>query len=115
MSWLIWAVCAPVESFEPVAPAYACNTSALSESALVVLVVSEGVSNRSVMPTGTPIPWLSEPPKQATSIVLPTVVVIDGAERPAAPPEALMGAVVSTLKYALIPPATEEEGETLKV
>src|SRR5206468_4462051 len=37
MSWLILAVCAPVDAFEPVAPAYACNTSALSEPALVVV------------------------------------------------------------------------------
>ena len=33
----------------------------------------------------------------------------DGVELPCAPPEALMGLIVSTLKYALIPPATLEE------
>jgi hypothetical protein len=41
-------------------------------------------------------------------------VVIDGVEPLAAPPEALMGLAVSTLKYALIPPATRED-ETVKV
>jgi len=41
--------------------------------------------------------------------------VIDGVELLAAPPEALMGLVVSTLTYALIPPAMREEGETVKV
>jgi hypothetical protein len=40
-------------------------------------------------------------------------VVIDGAEPLAAPPDALMGFVVSTLKYALIPPTTRED-ETVK-
>ena len=62
--------------------------------------------NRSVMPEGMPIAELSERPKPATSSVLATVVVIDGAELPAAPPDALMGLVGSTLTYALIPPAT---------
>ena len=52
-------------------------------------------------------------PKQATSLVFATVVVIVGAEKPTCPLEALMGAVVSTLKYVLIPPATLEE-ETVK-
>src|SRR5204862_2976422 len=52
-------------------------------------------------------------PKPATSIGFATVVVIDGAERLTAPLDALMGLVVSTLKYALIPPATLEE-ETVK-
>ena len=52
-------------------------------------------------------------PKQATSLVFATVVVIVGAEEPTCPLEALMGAVVSTLKYVLIPPATLEE-ETVK-
>ncbi|TMA83498.1 MAG: hypothetical protein E6J77_14230 [Deltaproteobacteria bacterium] len=52
-------------------------------------------------------------PKQATSLVFATVVVIVGAEEATCPLEALMGAVVSTLKYVLIPPATLEE-ETVK-
>src|SRR5437867_12254775 len=58
------------------------------------------------MPEGAPIAEPPARPKQATSIVLATVVVIDGAELVACPPEALMGLVVSTLKYELIPPAT---------
>ncbi len=33
----------------------------------------------------------------------------DGVELLAAPPDALMGLLVSTLKYALIPPATRED------
>ena len=65
------------------------------------------------MPDGAPMAELPERPKQATSIVFATVVVIDGAEELTAPLEALMGLVVSTLKYALIPPATLEE-ETVK-
>jgi len=41
-------------------------------------------------------------------------VVIDGVELLAAPPKTLTGLVVSTLEYALIPPATRED-ETVKV
>ena len=110
MSWPMVAVLV-VDAFDPVAPAVACGTSALSEAALLepdVMAV-----NRSVMPDGAPMAELPERPKQATSIVFATVVVIDGAELVAWPPEALMGLVVSTLKYALIPPATLEE-ETVK-
>ena len=106
-----WPMVAPVDAFDPVAPAVACGTSALSEAALVPPEVSAW--NRSVMPDGAPIAELLERPKAATSIVLATVVVIDGAERLTAPLDALMGLVVSTLKYALIPPATLEE-ETVK-
>ena len=102
----------PVDAFDPVAPAVACGTSALSEAALLEPDVT--AVNRSVMPDGAPMSELPERPKQATSIVFATVVVIDGAELVAWPPEALMGLVVSTLKYALIPPATLEE-ETVKV
>src|SRR5947208_4849604 len=102
----------PVDAFDPVAPAVACGTSALSEAALLEPDVT--AVNRSVMPDGAPMSELPERPKQATSIVFATVVVIDGAELVAWPPEALMGAVVSTLKYALIPPATLEE-ETVKM
>ena len=47
-------------------------------------------------------------------MVLATVVVIDGVEELASPPDALIGLVVSTLSYALIPPATRED-ETVKV
>ena len=101
----------PVDAFDPVAPAVACGTSALSEPALLEPDVSAW--NRSVMPDGAPMAELPERPKQATSIVFATVVVIDGAEELTAPLEALMGLVVSTLKYALIPPATLEE-ETVK-
>jgi hypothetical protein len=103
MSWLTWAVF-PVDAFEPVAPAVACDASALSEAEVEPL--EDSTWNRSVMPDGAPIAALLERPKPATSIVLATVVVIDGAEALADPPEALMGLVVSTLKYALIPPAT---------
>ena len=70
--------------------------------------------NRSVMPDGAPIAEPSLRPKQATSIVLATVVVIDRVELLACSLEALMGLVVSTLKYALIPPATRED-VTVKV
>src|SRR5437762_8279369 len=102
----------PVDAFDPVAPAVACGTSALSEAALLEPDVT--AVNRSVMPDGAPMSELPERPKQATSIVFATVVVIDGAELVAWPPEALMGLVASTLKYALIPPATLEE-ETVKM
>ncbi len=107
-----WPMVAPVDAFDPVAPAVACGTSALSEAALVPPEVSAW--NRSVMPDGAPIAELLERPKAATSIVLATVVVIDGAEELTPPLEALMGLVVSTLKYALIPPATRDD-ETLKL
>src|SRR5438093_336245 len=110
MSWPMVAVF-PVDVFEPLAPAAACATSALSEAALVELDVSAW--NRWVMPVGAPIAEPSLRPKQATSMVLATVVVIDGVELLTCPPDALMGLVVSTLEYALIPPATRE-GETVK-
>jgi hypothetical protein len=105
-----WPMVAFVAVFEPVAPAAACAASALSELALGLDAV--WTWKRSVMPDGGTICVLPDSPKQATSIVLATVVVIDGAELPACPPEALMGLVVSTLKYALIPPATGVFGET---
>src|SRR5437763_1839891 len=120
MSWLIWAVLVfggpDVDAFEPLAPGLACNASAFSEEASVVVPPELELStlNRSVMPDGAPTALLSERPKHPTSIVLSTVVVIEGVELPAAPPDALMGFVVSTLKYALIPPAMREEGETVK-
>src|SRR5438034_4020556 len=111
MSWLMSAVF-PVDAFAPVTPGIACDASALSEAASVEpLEVSAW--NRSVMPAGAPIAEPSMRPKQATSIALATVVVIDGVEPVGCPSEALIGAVVSTLKYALIPPATREE-ETVK-
>src|SRR5207245_2056854 len=69
--------------------------------------------NCCVMPAGAPIAEPSLRPKQATSMVLATVVVIDGVELLTCPPDALMGLVVSTLEYALIPPATRED-ETVK-
>src|SRR5437016_11923482 len=106
-----WPMVAFVDAFDPVAPAVACGTSALSEAALLP---DASAWNRSVMPDGAPIAELLERPKAATSIVLATVVVIDGAEELTAPLEALMGLVVSTLKYALIPPATRDD-ETLKL
>ncbi len=106
-----WPMVAFVDAFDPVAPAVACDTSALSEAALLEPDVT--ALNRSVMPDGAPMAELPERPKQATSIVFATVVVIDGAEEFTAPFEALMGLVVSTLKYVLIPPATLEE-ETVK-
>src|SRR5438128_103539 len=106
-----WPMVAFVDAFDPVAPAVACGTSALSEAALLEPDVT--ALNRSVMPDGAPMAELPERPKQATSIVFATVVVIDGAEELTAPLEALMGLVVSTLKYALIPPTTLEE-ETVK-
>src|SRR5207247_1510886 len=45
------------------------------------------------MPEGAPIAELSLRPKQATSIVLKAVVVIDGVELLTCPPDASMGAV----------------------
>ncbi len=107
-----WPMVAFDAVFAPVAPAAACAASALSEAVLVELDVWRW--NRSVMPDGATICVLPASPKQATSIVLATVVVIDGAEALTAPPNALMGVFVSTLKYALIPPATRED-ETVKV
>src|SRR5207247_1816038 len=95
--WLAGAVLvlgAPdVDAFEPLAPGLACNASALSEEASVVVPPELELSalNRSVMPDGAPTSLLSARPKQPTSIVLATVVVIDGAELLAAPPDALMG------------------------
>src|SRR5439155_634801 len=112
MSWPMLAVL-PVDAFEPLAPAVACATSALSEAASLV-PFELSAWNRWVMPDGAPIAEPSLRPKQATSIVLATVVVIDGVELLTCPPDALMGLVVSTLEYALIPPATRED-ETVKV
>ena len=89
----------------------AWGASALSEASPAEL----SAWNRSVMPDGTPIDVLPDLPKQATSIVSATVVVIDGATLPPAPPEALMGLVVSTLAYALMPPAMAEAEGTVKV
>ncbi len=76
MSWLICAVpmLGPpvVEAFEPVEPMVACDASALSEDASVVVPPELELStlNRSVMPDGWPTTLLSERPKQATSMVL---------------------------------------------
>src|SRR5438552_3077291 len=76
MSWLICAVAvlAPpvVDAFEPVAPGLACDASALSEDASVVVPPELELStlNRSVIPDGAPIALWSERPKQATSMVL---------------------------------------------
>src|SRR5207253_2110110 len=112
MSWPMVAVL-PVDAFEPVAPALACATSALSEAASLV-PFELSAWNRWIMPDGAPIAEPSRRPKQATSIVLATVVVIDGVELLTCPPEVLMGLVVSTLEYALIPPATRED-DTVKV
>src|SRR3989442_1581865 len=111
MSWPMVAAL-PVEAFAPVAPAVACGASALSEAASSV-PFELSAWYRSLMPDGTPIARPSLRPKHATSIVLSTVVVIDGVELFACPPDALMGLFVSTLEYALIPPATRED-ETLK-
>src|SRR3989454_1249898 len=94
MSWPMLAVF-PVDAFAPLAPAAACATSALSEAALVELDVSAW--NRPVMPVGAPLAERPARPKQATSMVLATVVVIDGVELLTCPPDALMGLVVSTL------------------
>src|SRR5439155_23120662 len=66
------------------------------------------------MSDGAPMAELPPRPKQATSLVFATVVVIVGAEEPTCPLEPLMGAVVSALKYVLIPPATLEEEEMVK-
>src|SRR3989442_11944863 len=98
----------PVEAFCPVAPAAACAASALSEAESLE-PFDDSAWNRSVMADGAPIAKPSLRPKQATSIVLATVVVIDGVELLACPPDALIGLVVSTLTYALIPPATRED------
>ena len=76
MSWLICAVpmLGPpvVEAFEPVEPMVACDASALSEDASVVVPPELELStlNRSVIPDGAPIALWSERPKQATSMVL---------------------------------------------
>src|SRR5207244_1620679 len=85
MSWPMVAVL-PVDAFEPVAPALACATSALSEAASLV-PFELSAWNRWVMPDGAPIAEPSRRPKQATSIVLATVVVIDGVELLTCPPE----------------------------
>src|SRR5439155_23340730 len=98
MSWAIWAL---LEALDPVEPGTTCAASALSEAAsLVPLALSTW--NRSVMPEGAPIAVL-ERPKHATSIVLATVVVSDGVEVLAAPPDTLMGLVALTLEYAVMP------------
>jgi len=111
-SAMSWPMVAFDAVFAPVAPRAACAASALSEAVLVELEV--WTWNRSVMPDGAPICVPPASPKQATSIVLATVVVIEGAEALTAPPKALMGLFVSTLKYVLIPPATRED-DTVKV
>ena len=104
-----------VDASRPVAPVAACALSALSEAAAELAPPPLTVLNRSVMSDGAPIVWLPARPKMATSLVFATVVVIDGADELTAPREALMGLVVSTLKYALIPPASSEEEEMLKL
>src|SRR5439155_1656235 len=96
MSWLMVAVF-PVDAFAPVAPAVACATSALSEAASLV-PFELSAWNRSVKPDGAPIAEPSLRPKQATSMVSSTVVVIDGVELLTCPPDALMGLVVSTFE-----------------
>src|SRR5439155_2048038 len=111
-SAMSWPMVAFDAVFAPVAPRAAGAASALSEAGLVELEV--WTWNRSVMPDGAPICVPPASPKQATSIVLATVVVIEGAEALTAPPKALMGLFVSTLKYVLIPPATRED-DTVKV
>ena len=104
-----------VDASRPVAPVAACALSALSEAAAELEPPPLRALNRSLMSDGAPIVWLPARPKMATSLVFATVVVIDGApEEFTWPPEALMGLVVSTLKYELIPPATCEE-EMLKL
>src|SRR5207244_2968768 len=112
MTWR-WGPALPSDAFQPVVPALACATSALSEAASLE-PFELSAWNRWGMPAGAPIAEPSRRPKQATSIVVATVVVIDGVELLACPPEALMGLVVSTLEYALIPPATRAD-ETVKV
>src|SRR5206468_800120 len=67
MSWPMVAVF-PVDAFEPVAPAVACATSALSEAASLV-PFELSASNCCVMPPGAPIAEPSLRPKQATSMV----------------------------------------------
>src|SRR5207244_12350280 len=111
MTWR-WGPALPSDAFQPVVPALACATSALSEAASLV-PFELSAWNRWVMPDGAPIAEPSRRPKQATSIVLATVVVIDGVELLTCPPEVLMGLVVSTLEYALIPLATPE-GDPVK-
>ena len=66
------------------------------------------------MPDGAPITVLPDLPKQATSIVFANVVLTEGVVAPFCPAEALMGVVVSTLEYALIPPAMAEADPTVK-
>ena len=109
MSWLILAA---VELFV-VEPGAACKASEFSEAASLV-VAPLSIWNRSVIPDGAAIAVPSSRPKQATSIVLKPVVVID-TELVCAAAEALIGAVVSTLKYALIPPDRALEDDTVKV
>src|SRR6266478_1493702 len=94
MSWLMLAVF-PVEAFWPVAPAATWAASALSE-AEALEPFDDSAWNRSVMPEGAPIAAPLVRPKQATSIVLATVVVIDGVEELTCPPKALMGLAVSS-------------------
>src|SRR5882724_10737016 len=112
-SWPMVAV-EVVDASAPVAPMAACALSALSEAAAELAPPPLRALNRSLMSDGAPIVWLPPRPKKATSLVFTTVVLMDGAEELARPPEALMGLVVSTLKYAPIPPATSEE-EVLKL
>src|SRR5207253_1276251 len=84
-SAMSWPMVAFDAVFAPVAPRAACAASALSEAVLVELEV--WTWNRSVMPDGAPICVPPASPKQATSIVLATVVVIEGAEALTAPPK----------------------------
>src|SRR5207249_1313002 len=93
--WLMVAVF-PVSAFCPPASAAAWAASALSEAVALEAFVESGW-DRSVMPEAAPMRAPLERPKQATSIVLATVVVIDGVEELTCPPDALMGLVVSTL------------------
>src|SRR5437773_2129217 len=71
MSWLRFALVS-VADFEPVEPTVACNASALSEAASVLVPPELELSawNRSVMSDGAPSSVLSLRAKHATSIVL---------------------------------------------
>src|SRR5438046_10377708 len=97
---MLTAASAAVADLAPLAPAAACATYALSD---VVPFVEEPVvrSYRSAMPEGGVKVVATAVPKKPTSIVLATVVVIEGAPTVvelvlASPPEALIGADVST-------------------
>src|SRR5439155_7885590 len=91
-----------VESFDPVAPATACTTSACSSVA--EFVAPDARSRRSIIPAGG-MNVVFEVLIELTTSMSPGCVVVMLAGVPLPPVSMSIGVVVSTFAYALMPPA----------